>query len=147
MSAFPGATSLSKPKSRFGGLKKQGARPAKVESGFASGRALDSYMAHGSYRQTAHTLADHARRRRLHKGTPAIDFSGLRDPAMIALQLDDLRQHCDMLRLRAGKSVMVRFVEPRDADALQGYFRSLSVRSRYNRFLGAMSELPQTQIG
>jgi len=65
---------------------------------------------------------------------------------MIALQLDDLRQHSDMLRLRTGKSVMVRFVEPRDADALQGYFRSLSVRSRYNRFLGAMSELPQKQL-
>jgi GNAT superfamily N-acetyltransferase len=29
---------------------------------------------------------------------------------------------------------------------LQGYFRSLSVRSRYNRFLGAMSELPQTEL-
>jgi len=65
---------------------------------------------------------------------------------MIALQLDDLRQHSDMLRLRTGKSVMVRFVEPRDADALQGYFRSLSVRSRYNRFLGAISELPQTEL-
>src|SRR5216684_3486194 len=50
------------------------------------------------------------------------------------------------LRLRTGKSVMLRFVEPRDADALQGYFRSLSVGSRYNRFLGAMSELPQTQL-
>ena len=65
---------------------------------------------------------------------------------MIALQLDDLRQHSDMLRLRTGKSVMVRFVEPRDADALQDYFRSLSVRSRYNRFLGAISELPQTEL-
>src|SRR6195256_6060534 len=65
---------------------------------------------------------------------------------MIALQLDDLRQHSDKLRLRTGKSVMVRFVEPRDADALQGFFRSLSVRSRYNRFLGAMSELPQTEL-
>jgi GNAT superfamily N-acetyltransferase len=29
---------------------------------------------------------------------------------------------------------------------LQGYFRALSVRSRYNRFLGAMSELPQTEL-
>ncbi|HTF74919.1 MAG TPA: GNAT family N-acetyltransferase, partial [Bradyrhizobium sp.] len=65
---------------------------------------------------------------------------------MIALQLDDLRQHSDRLWLRSGKSVMVRFVEPRDADALQGYFRSLSVGSRYNRFLGAMSELPQTEL-
>src|ERR1700681_4485438 len=67
-------------------------------------------------------------------------------PAMTALRLGDLRQHSDMLRLRTGKSMMVRFVEPRDADALQGHFRSLSVRSRYNRFLGAMSELPQTQL-
>jgi GNAT superfamily N-acetyltransferase len=65
---------------------------------------------------------------------------------MIALRLDDLRQHSDMLHLRSGKSVTVRFVEPRDADALQGYFRSLSVGSRYNRFLGAMSELPQTEL-
>jgi GNAT superfamily N-acetyltransferase len=42
--------------------------------------------------------------------------------------------------------VTVRFVEPRDSEALQGYFRSLSVRSRYNRFLGAMSELPKTEL-
>ena len=65
---------------------------------------------------------------------------------MIALRFDDLRQHSDTLRLRSGKSLTVRFVEPRDAGALQGYFRSLSVRSRYNRFLGAMSELPQTEL-
>ena len=62
------------------------------------------------------------------------------------LRLNELRQHSDILRLRSGKSLMVRFVEPDEADALQGYFRSLSVRSRYNRFLGAMSELPQTQL-
>src|SRR6202171_5067097 len=65
---------------------------------------------------------------------------------MIALRLNDLRQHSDSLRLRTGKSLTVRFVEPRDAEALQAYFRSLSVRSRYNRFLGAMSELPKTQL-
>src|SRR5882724_3238336 len=65
---------------------------------------------------------------------------------MIAVRLNDLRQHSDFLRLRTGKSLTVRFIEPRDAGALQGYFRSLSVRSRYNRFLGAMSELPQTQL-
>ena len=63
---------------------------------------------------------------------------------MIAFRLNDLRQHSDILPLRSGKSLTVRFVEPRDAEALQGYFRSLSVGSRYNRFLGAMSELPQT---
>jgi RimJ/RimL family protein N-acetyltransferase len=65
---------------------------------------------------------------------------------MTAFRLNDLRQHSDILRLRNGKSVTVRFVEPRDADALQGYFRSLTTRSRYNRFLGAMSELPQTLL-
>ena len=65
---------------------------------------------------------------------------------MMAFRLNDLRQHSGVLRLRAGKSVTVRFVEPRDAEPLQGYFRSLSVRSRYNRFLGAMSELPQTEL-
>jgi len=62
------------------------------------------------------------------------------------LRLNELREHSDILRLRSGKSVTVRFVEPDDADALQGYFRSLSVRSRYSRFLGAMSELPQTEL-
>jgi RimJ/RimL family protein N-acetyltransferase len=65
---------------------------------------------------------------------------------MTALRLDDLRQHSDVLRLRTGEALAVRFVEPRDADALQDYFRSLSVRSRYNRFLGAMSELPPAEL-
>ena len=65
---------------------------------------------------------------------------------MTALRLDDLRQHSDILRLRSGKTLAVRFVEPDDAEALQGYFRALTVRSRYNRFLGAMSELPQTEL-
>ena len=63
---------------------------------------------------------------------------------MTAPRLDDLRQHSDILRLRDGKSVTVRFVEPRDAQLLQNYFRSLTTRSRYNRFLGAVSELPET---
>jgi GNAT superfamily N-acetyltransferase len=66
--------------------------------------------------------------------------------AMVALVLNQLRQHSDILRLRSGQSLTVRFVEPRDASALQDYFRSLSVRSRYNRFLGGMSELPQNEL-
>jgi GNAT superfamily N-acetyltransferase len=66
---------------------------------------------------------------------------------MIALRFDDLRRHSDIVRLGSGKSLTVRFVEPQDAEILQGYFRSLSVRSRYNRFLGAMRELPQTELG
>ena len=65
---------------------------------------------------------------------------------MIALRLNDLRRHSDILRLRSGGSLTVRFVEPRDAEGLQGYFRSLSTRSRYNRFLGAMRELPKSLL-
>jgi GNAT superfamily N-acetyltransferase len=65
---------------------------------------------------------------------------------MATLRLDDLRQHTDILRLRSGKTVVVRFIEPDDAEALQGYFRSLSVHARYNRFLGATSELPRTEL-
>ena len=65
---------------------------------------------------------------------------------MTALRFDDLRQHSDILRLRTGKPLTVRFVEPRDAEALQSYFRSLSVRSRYNRFFCAISELPATEL-
>jgi GNAT superfamily N-acetyltransferase len=66
---------------------------------------------------------------------------------MRALRFDDLRQHTDVLRLRNGQSLTVRFVEPQDAETLQNYFRSLSVGSRYNRFLGAMRELPQSELG
>ena len=65
---------------------------------------------------------------------------------MIALRLNDLRQHSDILRLRSGQSLTVRFIEPRDGEALQGYFRALTVRSRYNRFLGAMRELPKSVL-
>ena len=61
---------------------------------------------------------------------------------MTILRLDDLRQHSDVLRSRHGEAITVRFVEPRDADVLQNYFRGLSSRSRYNRFFGAISELP-----
>src|SRR6476619_5683560 len=110
MSGCPGATSLTKLNSRFGGHDQQPGR------------------------------------RRLCRGAPAIDFWALREPAMTALRLEDLRQHSDILQLRTDQSVTVRFVEPDDAEALQAYFRSLSVRSRYNRFLGAISELPPTEL-
>jgi RimJ/RimL family protein N-acetyltransferase len=65
---------------------------------------------------------------------------------MIAIRLNDLKQYSDVLLSRSGKPFMVRFVEPGDAEALQEYFRSLSVRSRYNRFLGALRELPPTEL-
>jgi GNAT superfamily N-acetyltransferase len=65
------------------------------------------------------------------------------EAAMTTLRFDDLQQYSDVLRSRDGEAVTVRFVEPRDGEELQNYFRSLSTRSRYNRFLGAMSELPK----
>jgi len=63
-----------------------------------------------------------------------------------ALRFDELKQYSDLLRTRSGNAVTVRFVEPRDAEELQSYFRSLSTRSRYNRFLGAMRELPNNLL-
>jgi GNAT superfamily N-acetyltransferase len=62
------------------------------------------------------------------------------------MRFDDLRQYSDVLRARGGNAVTVRFVEPRDAEPLQNYFRSLTTRSRYNRFLGAASELPASLL-
>ena len=65
---------------------------------------------------------------------------------MMKLRFDDLKQYSDVLRTRHGEAVTMRFVEPRDGEELQNYYRSLSQRSRYNRFLGAMSELPKTLL-
>jgi RimJ/RimL family protein N-acetyltransferase len=65
---------------------------------------------------------------------------------MTILRFDDLRQYSDVLRTRDGRPVTVRFVEPRDAEELQSYVRALSTRSRYNRFLGAISELPRNVL-
>lgn len=62
---------------------------------------------------------------------------------MSTFRLEDLKQYSDTLRTRQGEALDVRFVEPRDTDELQHYFRSLSTRSRYNRFFGALSELPK----
>ena len=65
---------------------------------------------------------------------------------MTTMRFDDLRQYSDTLRARSGEALTVRFVEPRDAEALQNYFRSLTTRSRYNRFLGATRELPPSVL-
>jgi RimJ/RimL family protein N-acetyltransferase len=65
---------------------------------------------------------------------------------MSTLRFDDLKQYSDVLRTRRGDAVTVRFVEPRDGEELQNYYRSLSQRSRSNRFLGAMSELPESLL-
>jgi GNAT superfamily N-acetyltransferase len=65
---------------------------------------------------------------------------------MTALRFEDLAQHSDVLRARNGDPVTVRFVEPKDADALQNYFRGMTASSRYNRFMGAMSQLPPSLL-
>ena len=62
---------------------------------------------------------------------------------MSTLRLEDLKQYSDVLRTRRGDAIKVRFIEPRDTEELQHYFRSLSTRSRYSRFFGALSELPK----
>jgi len=65
---------------------------------------------------------------------------------MSVLRLDDLNQHSDILRTARGDRLTLRFVVPRDAEALQRYVRTLSSGSRYNRFFGAMSELPKALL-
>jgi len=66
---------------------------------------------------------------------------------MTALRLLDHPDHADHVRLRNGRTLTVRFVAPGDGETLQRYFRGLSVRSRYNRFLGAVSELSASELG
>ena len=65
---------------------------------------------------------------------------------MTTMRFDDLRQYSDTLRARSGEALTVRFVEPRDAEALQSYIRALTISSRYNRFLGATRELPPSVL-
>ena len=65
---------------------------------------------------------------------------------MTTLNLLEHPRHTDHLLLRDGSSLTVRFVAPDDGEVLQAYFRKLSAHSRYNRFLGAMSELPPSQL-
>ena len=65
---------------------------------------------------------------------------------MTVLSLLEHPRHTDHLRLRDGTTLTVRLVTPDDGEVLQRYFRNLSTGSRYNRFLGAMSELPPSQL-
>lgn len=65
---------------------------------------------------------------------------------MTRFRLEDLRQHSDVLRTRSGTTITVRFVEPRDAEAIQDYFRGLSSRARYQRFFGAIGELSPGEL-
>jgi len=62
------------------------------------------------------------------------------------LSLLEHPRHTDHIRLRDGSTLTVRLVAPTESETLRGYFRGLSVRSRYNRFLGGMSELPASEL-
>ncbi len=58
----------------------------------------------------------------------------------------DLRRFSDVLRLRNGQPLTVRFVEPQDGAALQAYFKALSPEARYNRFTGASNGLSNHEL-
>jgi RimJ/RimL family protein N-acetyltransferase len=65
---------------------------------------------------------------------------------MPAIAPEILHEFADVVRLRNGQSLTVRFVEPADIGPLSGYFHALSRRASYNRFLGAMHDLPEREI-
>jgi GNAT superfamily N-acetyltransferase len=46
----------------------------------------------------------------------------------------------------AGDGVSLRPITPDDAEVLQAYVRGLSAESRYNRFFGALQELPPAEL-
>lgn len=60
--------------------------------------------------------------------------------------LTDLGRYTDIVRLKSGRPLTVRFIEQKDADGLMAYFRGLSRQSRYNRLMGAVSELPPSEL-
>ncbi|MEH2510917.1 RimJ/RimL family protein N-acetyltransferase [Nitrobacteraceae bacterium AZCC 1564] len=62
------------------------------------------------------------------------------------VSLSALGRFTDVVRLRTGETLIIRFVTLGDGDALQSYFRSLSPRSRYNRLMGAASELSPLEL-
>jgi GNAT superfamily N-acetyltransferase len=51
-----------------------------------------------------------------------------------------------ILRATGGLRLALRPVRPCDGEALQRYVRGLDPQSRYNRFLGAVSELPPAEL-
>src|SRR4029077_5483269 len=50
------------------------------------------------------------------------------------------------LRLPPGECLTLRPITPDDSDVLQAYVRGLSPESRYNRFFGALQELPPAEL-
>jgi GNAT superfamily N-acetyltransferase len=49
-------------------------------------------------------------------------------------------------RSPVGEWVTLRSIDPGDAGVLQAYVRGLSPESRYNRFFGALNELPPAEL-
>jgi RimJ/RimL family protein N-acetyltransferase len=64
---------------------------------------------------------------------------------MTPFQPRQLRRFADMLRLRTGAAMTVRFVEPADVEPLRRYFQGLSSGNHYSRFLGATRGLPPSE--
>src|SRR5690349_6444462 len=63
-------------------------------------------------------------RRRLIPGAPAVPYSSFTwARVMGTYRLEDLKQYSDTLRTWQGEALKLRFVEPRDTDELQHYFR------------------------
>lgn len=60
--------------------------------------------------------------------------------------VNNLGRYTDIVRLKNGRPLTVRFIEQKDAETLLSYFRSLSRQSRYNRLMGAVSELPPSEL-
>jgi ribosomal protein S18 acetylase RimI-like enzyme len=73
-------------------------------------------------------------------------MSCLGNPITTALHPDGIKAHPDTLRVKTRKAVDVRVVGPSDRENLRRYFGSLSIGSRYNRFLGAINEVSASQI-
>jgi GNAT superfamily N-acetyltransferase len=65
---------------------------------------------------------------------------------MLELDVTDPARYSDLLWLPDGRATTIRFADVADAMALQAYFRGLSAQSRYNRLMGAASELPARQL-
>jgi GNAT superfamily N-acetyltransferase len=76
---------------------------------------------------------------------------GIAGPVMRGRAMSEVRDaswsmQAHMLHLPGGETIAIRPIRPQDADRLQAYVRDLSVESRRNRFLGAVSELAPTQL-
>jgi GNAT superfamily N-acetyltransferase len=75
-------------------------------------------------------------------------FVGLSSPALAENALDPGDSRFHVLRTKRGPDIRLalRPVRCSDGDLLQTYVRGLSPESRYNRFLGGVSELPALEL-